>query len=65
MTRCHANTFRYVMSLIMILLLWHLFVFSASAINGKIYAIDDQTAIKVIDDKIEVISEGEHLELNI
>lgn len=31
MTRCHANTFRYVMSLIMILLLWHLFVFSASA----------------------------------
>ena len=31
MTRCHANTFRYVMSLIMILLLWHLFVFSARA----------------------------------
>ena len=26
--------------------------------NKKIYAIDDQTAIKIIDDEIEVISEG-------
>ncbi len=30
----------------------------------KIYALDDQSAIKVIDGKIEVISEGEWFELN-
>ncbi len=30
----------------------------AKAINGLAYAIDDATAIKVIDEKVEVISEG-------
>jgi dipeptidase E len=30
----------------------------------KIYAADDQTALKVVDGKVEVISEGKYLELN-
>ncbi len=30
----------------------------------KIYALDDQSAIKVINEKVEIISEGEYLELN-
>ena len=31
----------------------------AAAIEGPAYAIDDQTAIKVVDGNVEVVSEGE------
>lgn len=31
---------------------------------GKIYAMDDQSALKIVDGKLEVISEGEWLEFN-
>ena len=37
----------------------------AKEIPEAIYAIDDQTAIKVLDGKIEVISEGKYLTFNI
>ena len=37
----------------------------AKDLSEPLYAIDDQTAIKVVDDKIEIISEGEYLELNV
>ena len=30
----------------------------ASAIDGPAYAIDDQTAITVVDDEVQIISEG-------
>ena len=30
----------------------------AAGIQGPVYAIDDQTAIKVVDDAVEVVSEG-------
>jgi dipeptidase E len=33
-------------------------------IPNKIYALDDQSAIKVIDGKVEIISEGKYLEFN-
>jgi len=31
----------------------------ASMLPGRVYAIGEQTAIKVVDQKIEIISEGE------
>jgi dipeptidase E len=31
----------------------------AVGIGGPAYAIDDQTAIKVVDGKVEVVSEGQ------
>lgn len=37
----------------------------ARELKEPMYAIDDQTAIKVIDDKIEIISEGKYLEFNL
>jgi dipeptidase E len=37
----------------------------AKELSEPLYAIDNQTAIKVVDDKIEIISEGEYLKLNI
>lgn len=33
-------------------------------IKNKIYALDDNSAIEVIDDNIKIISEGEFLEIN-
>jgi dipeptidase E len=36
----------------------------ASATPQKIYALDDMSALKVTDGKVEIISEGEYLELN-
>ncbi len=33
-------------------------------IKRKIYALDDQSALKVIDGKVEIISEGKYVELN-
>ena len=30
----------------------------------KIYALDDQSALKVVDGKVEIISEGKYLEFN-
>jgi len=30
----------------------------ATSISGPAYAIDDETAIKVVDDTVEVVSEG-------
>lgn len=33
-------------------------------INGKIYALDDNSAIEVFDDNTKIISEGEFLEIN-
>src|SRR3989344_3305801 len=33
-------------------------------ITDKVYALDDQSALKVVDGKIEVISEGKYLEFN-
>jgi len=36
----------------------------AKELSEPIYAIDDQTAIKVIDGDVEIISEGEYLKLN-
>lgn len=36
----------------------------AAKTKNKIYAIDDQSAIKVVDGKIEVVSEGKWFEMN-
>ena len=36
----------------------------AKELKEPMYAIDDQTAIKVVDGKVEVVSEGEYLEFN-
>jgi dipeptidase E len=36
----------------------------AKTLIKKIYALDDQSAIKVVDGKIEVITEGKYLEFN-
>ena len=36
----------------------------AKEIDAKIYALDDQSALKVVDGKVEIISEGEYLEFN-
>ncbi|TSC70435.1 MAG: Uncharacterized protein CEO12_369 [Parcubacteria group bacterium Gr01-1014_46] len=33
-------------------------------ISRKIYALDDQGAIKVVDGKVEIITEGKYLEYN-
>jgi dipeptidase E len=33
-------------------------------LSRKIYALDDQSALKVVDGKVEVISEGKYLEFN-
>ncbi|MFH0791719.1 MAG: Type 1 glutamine amidotransferase-like domain-containing protein [bacterium] len=33
-------------------------------ITKKLYALDDQSALKVVDGKVEIISEGKYLELN-
>ena len=38
---------------------------TAKELKEPMYAIDDQTAIKVIDTKVEVISEGEYLRFNL
>lgn len=35
-----------------------------SSITSKVYALDDQSALKVVDDKVEVITEGKYLEFN-
>ena len=32
--------------------------------SEKIYALDDQSALKVVDGKVEIISEGKYLEFN-
>ena len=37
----------------------------AKELEKPMYAIDDQTAIKVVDGKVKIISEGEYLELNL
>lgn len=37
----------------------------AKEIPEPIYAIDDETALKVVDGKVEIISEGKHTEFNI
>lgn len=36
----------------------------AKTLSKKIYALDDQSALKIVDDKVEVITEGKYLELN-
>jgi dipeptidase E len=36
----------------------------AKDIKNKIYALDDNSALKVVDDKVEVVTEGEWLALN-
>lgn len=36
----------------------------AKTLNRKIYSLDDQSALKVVDGKVEVISEGKYIELN-
>ncbi len=36
----------------------------ADNLQKKVYAIDDNSALKIIDGKVEVISEGEYLEFN-
>lgn len=36
----------------------------AKEIEEPMYAIDDQTAVKVVDDKVDIISEGEYLKFN-
>jgi dipeptidase E len=36
----------------------------ADFLQKKVYALDDNSALKIIDGKVEVISEGEHLEFN-
>lgn len=36
----------------------------AKTLSRKIYALDDQSALKVVDGKVEIISEGKYLELN-
>jgi dipeptidase E len=37
---------------------------AAKEFSRKIYALDDQSALKVVDGKVEIITEGEYLELN-
>ena len=37
---------------------------AAKTLPKKIYALDDQSALKVVDGKVEVISEGKYLEFN-
>jgi dipeptidase E len=37
---------------------------SINGMSDKIYAMDDNSALKVIDGKVEIISEGEYLEYN-
>ena len=37
---------------------------AAKDLSKKIYSLDDQTALKVADGKVEVISEGKYLEFN-
>ena len=36
----------------------------AERIPKKVYALDDQSALKVVDGKVEVVSEGKYLEFN-
>lgn len=36
----------------------------AKTLSKKVYALDDQSALKIVDGKIEVISEGKYLVLN-
>jgi len=36
----------------------------AKTLPKKIYALDDQSALKVIDGRVEIITEGQYLELN-
>lgn len=36
----------------------------AKTLDRKIYALDDQSALKVVDGKVEVITEGKYIELN-
>lgn len=36
----------------------------ATELKGPVYALDDQSALKIVDDKIEVIGGGEYLILN-
>ena len=36
----------------------------AQEISKKIYFLDDQSALKVVDGKVEIISEGKFLEFN-
>ncbi len=33
-------------------------------VTEKVYALDDQSALKVVDGKVEIITEGEYLEIN-
>lgn len=37
---------------------------AAKDLSKKIYSLDDQTALKVVDGRVEVITEGKYLELN-
>ncbi len=37
----------------------------ATKIPEPIYAIDDETALKVVDGKVEIVSEGKHAEFNL
>lgn len=36
----------------------------ADFLQKKVYALDDNSSLKIVDDKVEVISEGEYLEFN-
>lgn len=36
----------------------------ATDIKKKIYFLDDQSALKIVDDKVEIVSEGKYLEFN-
>ena len=36
----------------------------AKEVNKKIYFLDDQSALKVVDGKVEIVSEGKYLEFN-
>lgn len=36
----------------------------AEEIPKKIYALDDQSALKIVDGKVEIVTEGEYLEFN-
>lgn len=37
---------------------------SFEGVTNKVYILDDNSAIKVVDDKVEIITEGEYLEFN-
>lgn len=37
---------------------------AAKTLSKKIYALDDQSALKVVDGKVEVVTEGKYLEFN-